>query len=103
MTPAKAEQGAAAGAAAEYAHRGRIQAQISSFENGREIFSGVSMVKVENKRGGLTILEDNTPVAARVDGDVKLVGRDVYYEARNIKGFLWHVRNTFFLIINEKG
>jgi hypothetical protein len=82
---------------------GRIQAQVSSFENGLEIFKDISMVRVKNKKNSLTILEDYTPVVAKVDGDVEFIGRDIFYEVKNIKGFLCHVHNVFFLILNERG
>ncbi|MDR1329996.1 MAG: hypothetical protein LBK23_10385 [Oscillospiraceae bacterium] len=85
------------------ARAGRIQAQVSSFENGLEIFKEISMVRVRNKKNSLTILEDYTPVVAKVDGSVEFIGRDVYHELKNIKGFLCHVHNVFFLILNEHG
>jgi DNA polymerase/3'-5' exonuclease PolX len=83
--------------------RGKIQAQISSFERGLEIFKDISMVRVKNKKNALTILEDYTPVVAQVNGDVQLIGRDIFHELKNVKGFLCHVHNVFFLIQNERG
>ncbi|MDR0906955.1 MAG: hypothetical protein LBN00_12435 [Oscillospiraceae bacterium] len=82
---------------------GRIQAQVSSFENGLEIFKNISMVRVKNRKSSLTILEDYTPVVGMVDGDVEFIGRDVYYSIKGVKGFLCHVHNVFFLIQNEQG
>jgi hypothetical protein len=81
---------------------GRIQAQVSSFENGLEIFKNISMVRVKNKKSSLTILEDYTPVVGMVDGEVEFIGRDVYHSLKGVKGFLCHVHNVFFLIQNEQ-
>lgn len=82
---------------------GRIQAQVSSFENGLEIFKDISMVRVKNRKNSLTILEDYTPVVSQVDGDVEFIGRDIYHVMTGVRGFLCHVHNVFFLIKNEGG
>jgi hypothetical protein len=81
---------------------GKIQAQVSSFEKGLEIFKDISMVRVKNRKNSLTILEDYTPVVSQVDGDVEFIGRDIFHVITGVRGFLCHVHNVFFLIQNER-
>jgi hypothetical protein len=80
---------------------GKMQAQVSSFENGLEIYRGVSIIRVRGRRSNLTILEDYTPIVSKVDGDVEFIGRDTHRVLKGIKGFFCHVHNVFFLILNE--
>jgi hypothetical protein len=80
---------------------GRMQAQISSFEKGLEIYRGISVIRVRGRNSNLMILEDYTPIVSKLDGDVDLIGRDFYHTLKGIRGFFCHVHNVFFLILNE--
>jgi hypothetical protein len=80
---------------------GKMQAQVSSFENGLEIFKGISVIRIRGRNSNLTILEDYTPIVSKVDGDVEFIGRGTRRALKNIKGFFCHVHNVFFLILNE--
>jgi hypothetical protein len=80
---------------------GKMQAQISSFEKGLEIYPGISVIRVRGRRSSLTILEDYTPIVSKVDGDVDLIGKESFHTLKNIQGFFCHVHNVFFLILNE--
>jgi hypothetical protein len=80
---------------------GKMQAQVSSFENGLEIYRGISVIRIRGKDTNLTILEDYTPIVSKVDGDVEFLGRDTHRALKGIKGFFCHVHNVFFLILNE--
>ena len=87
----------------EYAARsgGRIQAQISSFENGLQIFRNISIVRIKSDRVNLLILEDYMPILGEIDGDVDLIGRTEFYSLKGVKGFFCHEHNVFFLLLKE--
>jgi hypothetical protein len=82
---------------------GKMQAQVSSFENGLEIYRGISVIRIRGRGTNLTILEDYTPIVSKVDGDVEFIGRDTHRSLKGVKGFFCHVHNVFFLILNESG
>jgi hypothetical protein len=80
---------------------GKMQAQISSFANGLEIYRGISVIRVRGRNANLLILEDYTPIVSKLDGDVDLIGKGLYHTLKGIRGFFCHVHNVFFLILNE--
>jgi hypothetical protein len=82
---------------------GKMQAQISSFENGLEIYRGISVIRVRGRESNLTVLEDYTPTVSKVSGDVEFIGRDTHKVLKGVTGFFCLVHNVFFLILNEVG
>ncbi|MDR2132612.1 MAG: hypothetical protein LBP30_04615 [Clostridiales Family XIII bacterium] len=80
---------------------GKMQAQISSFEKGLEIHKGISAIRIRGRNANLMILEDYTPIVSQLDGDIDLIGKDVYHTMKGVRGFFCHVHNVFFLILNE--
>jgi hypothetical protein len=79
---------------------GKMQVQVSSFENGLEIHRGISVIRIRGRETNLTILEDYTPIVGRMEGDAEFIGRDTHRSLKGVTGFFCHVHNVFFLILN---
>jgi hypothetical protein len=81
---------------------GRIQAQVSSFKDGLQIYKGVNIVRVRGKQARLLIMEDYLPVIGEVDGDIDFIGRGFFHTLRSVHGFFCHEHNVFFLLLREE-
>jgi hypothetical protein len=87
----------------EYGEKGngRIQAQVSSFREGLQIYNGVNIVRVRGGQSRLLIMEDYLPVIGEVDGDVDFIGKGFFHTLRSVHGFFCHEHNVFFLLLRE--
>jgi hypothetical protein len=88
----------------DYAEQGggRIQVQVSSFQDGLQLFDGVNIVRIRGKESRLLIMEDYLPVIGGVDGDVDIIGRGFAHTLKNVKGFFCHEHNVFFLLLKGR-
>lgn len=80
---------------------GRIQAQVSSFANGLEIYRNISIVRIRSRQSNLLIMEDYMPIIGELDGYVDLIGKNFIKTLENVKGFFCHEHNVFFLILKD--
>ncbi|MDR2672588.1 MAG: hypothetical protein LBC35_04770 [Coriobacteriales bacterium] len=87
----------------EFANRssGRIQAQVSSFKNGLQIYSKISIIRIRSRQANLLIMEDYMSIIGELDGDVDFIGKDFFHTLENVRGFYCHDRNVFFLLLKD--
>jgi hypothetical protein len=87
----------------EYTSRssGRIQAQVSSFKDGLQVFSKISIVRIHSRDTNLLIMEDYMPIIGEVDGDVDFIGKDFIQTLEDVRGFFCHDHNVFFLLLKD--
>jgi hypothetical protein len=87
----------------EYGERagGRIQAQVSSFKDGLQLYNGVNIVHVRGKQSRLLIMEDYLPVIGEIEGDVDFIGKGFLHTLEDVRGFFCHEHNVFFLLLKE--
>lgn len=80
----------------------KINASISSIENGHTAFDNVKGIKIVSKDYNILIMEDYLPVIGEVNGDVSIILEDDVKEYKNINGFYKHSKNNFILLIKGK-
>jgi hypothetical protein len=82
--------------------RGRIQAQVSSFQDGLQIYKDISIVRVRSRESNLLIMEDYMPIIGQLDGGVDLIGKEEIHTLEDVKGFFCHEHNVFFLLLKGR-
>lgn len=80
---------------------GRIQAQVSSFKDGLQVFDKVSIVRVRSRHSNLLIMEDYMPIIGEIDGSVDFIGKDYIQTISDVRGFFHHAHNVFFLLLKD--
>jgi hypothetical protein len=89
----------------EYAGRssGRIQAQVSSFRDGLQVYNNISIVRVLSRDTNLLIMEDYMPIIGEIDGTVDFIGKEFVQTLEGVRGFFCHDHNVFFLLLKDVG
>ncbi|MDR1088818.1 MAG: hypothetical protein LBL23_06080 [Coriobacteriales bacterium] len=87
----------------EYSSRssGRIQAQVSSFRDGLQVYSNISIVRVRSRDTNLLIMEDYMPIIGEIDGEVDFIGKEFVHTLEGVRGFFCHDHNVFFLLLKD--
>ncbi|MDR2106094.1 MAG: hypothetical protein LBP24_01645 [Coriobacteriales bacterium] len=80
---------------------GRIQVQVSSFKDGLQVFSKVSIVRIRSRDTNLLIMEDYMPVIGEIEGSVDFIGKDFVKTLKDVRGFFCHDHNVFFLLLKD--
>lgn len=80
---------------------GRIQAQVSSFEHGLQIYKDINIVRVKGPDSNLFIMEDYMPIIGQINGRVDFIGKENMITLENVSGFFCHEHNVFFLLIKD--
>jgi hypothetical protein len=80
---------------------GRIQAQVSSFRDGLQVYGKVSIVRIRSREANLLIMEDYMPIIGEVDGAVDFIGKDFVHTLDGVRGFFCHDHNVFFLLLKD--
>ncbi|MDR2108417.1 MAG: hypothetical protein LBP28_03015 [Coriobacteriales bacterium] len=80
---------------------GRIQAQVSSFKEGLQVYTKISIVRVRSRNANLLIMEDYMPILGEIDGAVDFIGKEEVHTLENVRGFFCHDHNVFFLLLKD--
>lgn len=78
---------------------GRIQAQVSSFQHGLQIYKDINIVRIRGVDSNLLIMEDYMPIIGQIDGRVDFIGKESMITLEKVKGFFCHEHNVFFLLV----
>ena len=81
--------------------QGRLKAQVSSFEKGLEEIDDICIIRINNKKNNLMIMEDYLPIIGKINGNLSFIRKEDHISYENVRGFFVHEHNVFSLLLRK--
>lgn len=78
-----------------------MEARVSSFENGLQVYSDIRLIRIKSSKYNLLIMKDYLPILGQVEGRISFVGEEQEVVLEGIQGFFCHKHNVFSLLLKE--